>query len=190
MRLLALLEYAAVVIGIIAVIAGQYFGLPKGVHLGLATIGAGIALGGLEGLFTRSMPFRASDDAHEAYAGAPAMIVGLMGLLIGAALIGSAYLLSDGQWHATLQYLKARPAPFLIVAGVFLAAVGTLMMLNPQGRRGLAWLLLLYIPRSLIGLALVLAALAAIGLGAWERLDPAAFDRFVSTLPKEFRAPF
>ena len=190
MRLLALLEYAAVVIGVIAVIAGQYFGLPKGVHLGLATIGAGIALGGLEGLFTRSMPFRASDDAHEAYAGTPAMIVGLTALLVGAALIGSAYLLSDGQWHATVQYLKGRPAPILIAAGILLAGIGTLMMLNPHGRRGLAWLLLLYFPRSLIGLALVAAGLAAVGLGAWERLDPAAFDRFVGTLPKDFRGPF
>lgn len=190
MRLLALLEYALVVIGIVAVIAGQYFGLPKGVHLGLATIGAGIALGGLEGLFTRSMPFRASDDAYEAYAGAPSMIVGLIALLIGVALIGSAYLLSDGQWHATVQYLKARPAPVLIAAGIFLMGIGTLMMLNPHGRRGPAWLLLLYIPRSLIGLALVAAGLAAIGLGAWEWIDPAAFDRFLRTLPKELRGPF
>jgi hypothetical protein len=189
-RLLALLEYAALVIGIIAVIAGQYFGLPKGVHLGLATIGAGIALGGLEGLFTRAMPFRASEDAYEAYAGAPAMIIGLMALLVGAALVGSAYLLSDGQWHATVQYLKHRPAPVLIAAGVLLVSIGTLMMLNPQGRRGLAWLLLLYIPRSLIGLSLVVAGLAHIGLGGWERLDPAAFDRFAGALPKGLRGPF
>jgi hypothetical protein len=190
MRLLALLEYAWVVIGIIAVIAGQYFGLPKGVHLGLATMGVGIALGGLEGLFTRCMPFRGSDDAYEAYAGLPAMIVGLIALLIGVALIGSAYLLSDGQWHATVQYLKTRPAPVLMAAGILLMGIGTLMMLNPHGRRGLAWLLLLYLPRSLIGLALVAAGLAAIGLGAWEWIHPAAFDRFLRTLPKELRGPF
>lgn len=189
MRLLALLEYATVVIGIMAVIAGQYFGLPKGIHFGLVTIGAGLALGALEGLFTRSMPFRASDDAYEAYAGAPAMIVGLMALLVGAALVGSAYALSEGQWQATVHHLKARPAPVLIAAGILLAGIGILMMLNPQGRRGLAWLLLLYIPRSLIGFVLVLAALAAIALGAWEWLEPQAFDGFAGKLPRHLRWP-
>ena len=183
MRLLAFLEYAAMTIGIIAMIAGRVFHLPKGFDLGLVVAGAGIALGGLEGVLTRRMPFRASDDAYESYAGTPALIVGLMALAVGGAAIWAGYLLSEGAWHATLSYLMRRPAPLLAAGGLFLTAIGVLMMLNPKGRSGWAWRLLLYFPRLLVGLALVAAGLAGIGLGAWERLDPQAFGRFARELP-------
>ena len=183
MRLLALLEYAALLIGILGIIAGQFFGLPKGVHLGLVTAGAGILVGGLEGIFTRRMPFRAADDAYETHAGTPALIAGLMALAAGAAIIWAGYLLSEGQWHATVNYLLRRPAPVLAAAGLFLIAIGVLMMLNPRGRTGWAWRLLVYFPRILAGLVLVAAGLAAIGLGGWEWFQPQAYDRFVAQLP-------
>lgn len=185
MRLTAFIEYAAVVFGIIAMIAGEFFALPKGFHLGVFLIGAGIALGGLEALVTRRMCFRPSDDAYEVYAGAPAMIVGLMALLVGAALIAAAHLLADGLWHATANYLARRPAPVLGTAGLLLIGIGVLMMLNPQGRGGLAWTLLVRVPRSLLGLILVVGGLTGIGLGVWEWLEPLAFDGFVRKLPQK-----
>ena len=119
MRLIAFLEYAAVVIGVVAMIAGQLFALPKAFHLGVFLVGAGMVLGGIEALFTRRMAFRPADDAYENYAGAPAVIVGLMALVIGAGAIASAYLLDMAQWHATVHYLMRRPAPLLAVAGLF-----------------------------------------------------------------------
>jgi hypothetical protein len=189
-RLLAFIEFAAVIIGIIAVFASQFFALPKGFHLGVFLIGAGIALGGLESVVTRRMCFRASEDSCEAYAGAPAMIVGLMALLIGAGVIAAAYLLADGRWHASVQYLTQRPALLLIVAGLLLIGVGVLMMLNPQGRRGLVWTLLVRVPRSLLGVVLVIAGLAAIGLGTWAWLAPLAYDHFVRNLPRQIYWPF
>ena len=183
MRLIAFIEYAAVIIGVVAVIAGEFFALPRGLHLGVFLIGAGIALGGIEALATRRMCFRASEDAYEAYAGAPAIIVGMMALLIGTAIIATAYLLADGLWHTTMSYLARRPAPALLAAGLLLIGIGTLMMLNPQGRRGLAWTLLVHLPMSLAGFILVAGGLAGIALGAWEWLEPLAFDRFVRQLP-------
>ena len=189
MRLLAFIEYAAVVVGIIAVFAGQFFALPKGFHLGVFLIGAGIALGGLEATFTRRMGFRPAEDSYEAYAGAPAMIVGLMALLIGTGIIAAAYLLADGHWHATVQTLTRRPAPLLIVAGLLLTGVGVLLMLNPLGRRGLAWTLLVRVPRSLLGVVLVVAGLAGVGLGLWAWLAPLAFDHFVRSLPQQLHWP-
>ena len=188
MRLIAFIEYAAVIAGIIGVLAGQFFGLPKGVYLGVFLVGAGIALGGLESLATRRMCFRPSEDAYEAYAGAPALIVGLMVLLVGAGTIAAAYLLADGQWHSTLNYLMRRPAPLLIAAGLLLIGIGVLMMLNPQGRRGTAWTLLVRVPRGLLGFVVVVAGLAAIGLGAWEWLEPLAYDRFMASLPQRLQA--
>jgi hypothetical protein len=188
-RLIAFIEYAAVLAGIIAVIAGQFFALPKALHLGVFLIGAGLALGGLEAIATQRMGFRPSEDAYEDYAGAPAMIVGLMALLVGVALIGSAYLLSEAQWHATVHHLTRRPAPVLAAAGLLLTGIGTLMMLNPQGRTGLAWTLLVRIPRSLLGLVLIAGGLTAIALGAWEWLEPRAFDGFVRELPRNLNWP-
>jgi hypothetical protein len=188
-RIVAFIEFTAVIIGIIAVIAGQHFALPKGSHLGVFLIGAGIALGGLESVITRRMCFRASEDAYQDYAGAPAMIVGLMALLIGTGVITTAYLLSDGQWASTVHYLTRRPAPVLIAAGLLLFGIGALMVLNPRGRRGLAWTLLVRVPRSLLGFVLVAGGLTGIGLGAWEWLEPAKFDRFVKVLPQELHWP-
>ena len=183
MRLVAFIEYAALIVGIIAVLAGQFFALAKGFYLGVFLIGAGIALGGLESVLTRRMCFRPSEDAYEVYAGAPAMIVGLMALLVGVTVIAAAYALADGLWHASLNYLTRRPAPVLAAAGLLLVGCGVLMMLNPHGRRGLAWTLLVRAPRSLLGFILVVGGLACIGLGAWEALEPLAYDRFVANLP-------
>jgi len=189
MRMLAFIEFTAVVVGIIGMIAGQFFTVHKGLHLGVFMAGAGIALGGLESVFTRRMCFRVWDGKYEDYAGAPAMIVGLMALLIGAGLIGTAYVLNDGTWNSTVHYLTRRPALLLMAGGLLLIGAGVLMMLNPRGRRGLAWTLLVRVPRSLAGFILVVGGLAGIGLSVWEWLEPFAFDRFVRNLqPLDGRA--
>jgi len=183
-RLIAFLEYAAVVIGVVAMIAGQLFALPKAFHLGVFLVGAGMVLGGIEAIFTRRMAFRPADDAYENYAGAPAMIIGLMALVVGAGAIASAYLLDMAQWHATVHYLMRRPAPLLAVAGLFLIGIGVLMTLNPQGRHGWVWRILVYAPRTALGILVIAAGIAVTGLGAWEWLEPKAFDVFVEKLPR------
>jgi len=185
MRLIAFIEFAAVIIGIIAMIAGHYLAIPKALHFGVFMAGAGFALGGLEAVVTQRMCFRASDDAYDAYAGAPAFIVGVMALLVGAGLIASAYLLDGGQWHATVNYLTRRPAPGLIAAGLSLIGIGTLLMLNPLQRTGVLWTLLVRVPRSLVGIVLIAGGLAGIGLGVWEWFEPRAFDDFVRKLPRK-----
>ena len=183
MRLVAFLEYAAVIIGIIAIIAGHFFALPKGFHLGVFLVGAGLALGGIGGLVTRRMPFRLADDAYEDYAGLPALIVGLMALVIGAGTIWAGYLLEQAQWHATVQYLMRRPAPLLAAAGLFFICVGVLMLLNPQGHHSWVWRILVYFPRATVGILVIAAGVAGIGLGAWEWRDPKALAAFVEKLP-------
>ncbi|HZM33740.1 MAG TPA: hypothetical protein VFC18_04530 [Burkholderiales bacterium] len=189
MPLLGFLEFGALVVGVLAVVAGEFFGLPKGMHLGVFLIGAAFAVGGLESLGTQRMCFRLSEGAGEAYAGPPAIVVGIAALMIGAGVIAGAYLLSDGLWHSTVAYLQRRPAAALAAGGVLAGCVGLFLMMNPSGRVGTAWTLLVRVPRWLLGLALVLAALASISLGAWEWLQPAAFDDFARRLPRELRWP-
>lgn len=179
MRLLAFLEYSAIVIGIIAIGAGRYYALSKGVHLGVFLIGAGIALGGLESIATRRMGFRFADSGGEAWAGGPALIVGWMAFAIGTAVIVSAYLLDQGLWQKTVTYLMRRPGPALAGGGLLASGAGVLLMLNPRGRRGVWWTLLVRIPKWLAGLLLVIAGLVAVGLGVWEWLAPREYARFV-----------
>ncbi|OAI50403.1 hypothetical protein AYO46_10260 [Betaproteobacteria bacterium SCGC AG-212-J23] len=183
MRLIAFLQYAAVVIGSIGMVAAQFFALPKGFHLSLFVAGAGFALGGIDALVTRRMPLRPSDETYENYAGLPAVIVGLMVLAVGAGLIAAAYLLDNEHWHSTVNYLMRRPAPLLAAGGLFLIGVGILMMLNPLGRSGWVWRILVYFPRWLVGVLVVAAGLSVLALGAWEWLDPQAFRAFLKTLP-------
>jgi hypothetical protein len=186
-RLLALIEYGAVAIGIAAVVAGQFFVLAKGVQLGVFLAGAGFAFAGLCGVFTRRLPFRTADDALESYAGLPALIVGLIALAVGAAAIASAYLLDMGQWHSTVSYLERRPAPLLAAGGLFLIAIGVLLLLNPQGHHSWTWRMLVYAPRATLGILALAAGIAGLGLGGWEWQDPEAFDAFVASLPQRVR---
>jgi len=189
MRLIAFIEYAAVIAGILGMIAGNFFGLSKGVQFGVFLLGAGIGLGGLEALATRRLCFRTSDDGYEAYAGAPAVIVGLMCLLIGAAVLLAAYLLSEGLWPRTVSYLTRRPGPLLGGAGAVVLGLGVLMVLNPTGRSGWAWRLLVYFPRASLGLLVTATGAALICLGIWESADPAAFQDFLRRMPRNFDWP-
>jgi len=184
MRLLAFVEYAAVFFGIVGVIAGKFFAIHKGFEFGVFLVGAGFALAGLEALVTQRMGFRAADDAYHAYAGAPSMIVGVMLLFVGAAVIGSAYLLSEGLWPKAVNYLVRRPGPILASAGVLAVCTGVLMMLNPQARSGWLWRIFLYFPRVLLGVIVVAMGIAAIAGGAWEWRDPRAFQDFAQQMPR------
>jgi uncharacterized membrane protein YidH (DUF202 family) len=186
MRLLTFLEYCAVVVGIIGIAAAQWFALPKGFHLGVFLIGAGIALGGLESLATRRMSFRTSSEAGEDYAGAPAVIWGLMALLVGAAVIASAYLMDAGLWRTTVNYLTRRPGPVMAGLGLVVAGAGALLMFNRSGRRGVWRMLLVRIPKTVVGLVLVVAGLAGVALGVWEWFDPKDFDRIARGMWERF----
>jgi uncharacterized membrane protein YidH (DUF202 family) len=187
MRLISFLQYFALVAGCAGMLAGQFFGIAKFFNLGVFVAGAGFALGGIDALVTRRMVFRPSDEAYENYAGLPAVIVGLMVLVVGAGMVGAAYLLDNEQWHSTVNYLTRRPAPLIAVGGLFLVGIGVLMILNPQGRSSWVWRILVYFPRSLIGLVVIAAGIAVIGLGAWEWHDSQAFHAFIKTAPEKVR---
>lgn len=189
MRLLTFLEYTAIVVGAVGMIAAQTFYLPKGFHLGLFLVGAGIALGGLESIVTRRMSFRFSSHGGEGYAGAPAVVWGLLALLIGAAVIASAYLMEAGLWRATVGYLARHPGPVLVAAGLLVIGAGALLMFNPSGRRGAWRTLLVRIPKTLVGFILLVAGLLAIGLGLWEWFHPQAFERLTRGVLQRFDLP-
>lgn len=176
MRLLGFLEYVIVIVGAIGMAAAHTYGLTKGVYLGLFLIGAGIALGGIESIVTRGMSFRFATIGVDHYAGVPAQIWGWMLLIIGGMVIASAYLMDAGQWRMTVNLLARRPGGLLALLGTVATAVGALVIFTPRSY-GLAWTLLVRVPKTIIGLVIAAAGVAAIGLGVWEAIDPASFAR-------------
>src|SRR5258708_18762711 len=147
MRFLTFLEYAAIVVGAIAIFAGQHFAMAKGVHLGILLIGVGIAVGGIESLYSRRMSLRFSEDGAEGYSGFPAIVWGMMLLLAGAALIGYAYLLDVGVWPRAARLLQQNPGIVYVAAGLLLAGVSVLLFTDTNANRNRWQTLLLRVPR-------------------------------------------
>ena len=177
MRLLTFLEYAAIMVGAIAIYAGQHYVLVKGVHLGILLIGAGLAVGGIESLYSRRMSLRFSEDAAEGYSGFPALVWGTMLLLVGAALIGWAYLLDIGLWPRAERLVKQNPAIVYIVAGLFLAGFSVLLFTDTNANRKLWQTLLLRVPRVIVAVIVLTCGIAVIGAGAWKIVDPPGYAK-------------
>jgi hypothetical protein len=182
MRLLTFLAYCAFVFGAIGIFASRYYGLPKGLHLSIFVIGFGFLIGAFESLHTRRMSLRASNEAAAAYDGTPALIWGLMLLIVAGGIIGTAYLLDAGQWNTTMNHLHQRPGPLYMLGGLLLAGCGALAFVNPQGRRVWWKMLLFRAPRVLLATLLVIAGLVSVACGVWEWLEPRGFERTTHTL--------
>jgi len=173
--LLTFLEYAVILVGAIAIFAGQHFALANGVHLGMVLIGAGLAVGGIESLYSRRMSLRFSEDAAEGYSGFPALVWGTMLLFAGAALIGYAYLLDVGLWPRAERVLKQNPAIVYIVAGLYLAGFSVLLFTDTNANRKLWQTILLRVPRVIVAVLVLTLGIAAITAGAWQFVDPQGF---------------
>ena len=177
MRLLTFLEYAAIFAGAIAIYVGQHFALAKGVHLGIFLIGAGLAVGGIESLYSRRMSLRFSEDAAEGYSGFPALVWGTMLLLAGTAIAGCAYLLDVGLWPRAEHLLKQYPAIMYFVAGLYLAGLSILLFTDTNANRKLWQTLLLRVPRVIVAVIVLMCGIAVIGAGAWQTVDPTGYAK-------------
>ena len=177
MRLLTFVEYAAIFVGAIAIYAGGHYALAKGIHLGILLIGAGLAVGGIESLYSRRMSLRFSEDAAEGYSGFPALVWGTMILLAGAALIAYASLLDVGAWPRAERLLKQNPAIVYIVAGLFLAGFSVLLFTDTNANRKLWQTLLLRVPRVIVAVGMLTLGIATIAAGAWQFADPKGYAK-------------
>jgi hypothetical protein len=185
MRIVGFIEYTTLVVGGLGLLASHTFNQPKGIQLSLCVIGAGIVLGGLESVFTGRGGFRWASDSGDIYAGAPALVWGLMLLTVGGAVIAAAYLLADGSWGSVVNQLMRRPGPALIVAGLLLAGAGFLLLV-PPARSSVAWMLFVRTPKMLVGIVLLNLGYVAVVLGAWEWLDPRGFEQVAATFTQTY----
>ncbi|MEQ1773968.1 MAG: hypothetical protein ABL891_09315 [Burkholderiales bacterium] len=177
MRITTFLAFSLMIFGVIGVVAARYFALAKGVRLGIFAIGAGVLIGALESIYMRRMSLRASNEAAAAYDGIPAVIWGLMLLLIAGCVIGAAYAMDAGRWGAVTAYLNQRPGALYGLSGLLLMGVGALAFVNPHGMRVWWKTLLFRVPRVSLGVLLMLAGLIALACGVWEWIDPRDFQK-------------
>lgn len=175
MRLLTFLEYAAIVLGAIAIFAGRHYALANGIHLGILLIGVGLAAGGIESLYSRRMSLRFSEDAAEGYSGFPAIVWGTMLLLVGGVLIGYAYMLDTGVWPRAVRLLKQNPGIMYVAAGLFLAGFSVLLFTDTNANRKLWQTLLLRVPRVIVAVVVLTCGIAAMASGAWKMADPQGY---------------
>jgi len=188
-RITAFIEYCAIVAGILAIVAGKHFALHKGVELGLFLMGGGFILAGFESVYTRQASPRFSDYEWANWSGASATILGLMEILVGAALIGCAYAQSNGHWRALLELLTARPGPVLAVFGLLVIGSGLLLVIGARGTGGAVHFIFVGMPRIFAGTVVLTLGIAVTGSGAWEWFDRRGFERFATATAKNLGAP-
>lgn len=169
------LDYAAIILGVIACVAGQFLGLAKAVHLGIFLVGVGLASAGIESLYTRRMSLRFSLDAAPNYAGFPSLVWGGMLLAIGAATIASAYLLDAGKWAGMVAALPAHHGAIYLAVGMMMLGLSILAYVDTGGRLHWWETLVFRMPRVVLGTLLVVFGALSTAAGVWQLADPQGF---------------
>ena len=189
MRISAFIEYSAIAVGVLAILAGKYLALPKGIELGGCLIGVGFVLAGLEAVFTRQMSLRFSDYGWDDWMGMPAVIVGMMELLVGLALVGFAYAQNAGQWLTLVNFLSSRPGPVLAAVGLLLSGFGLVVVIMADRFGGKLRFIFVGGPQIVVGAAIIIFGAAMISGGTWEWFHHPSFERFTDSAAKKLGLP-
>ena len=189
MRITAFIEYGLLGVGILGLAGGKLFGLPKGVELGIALVGIGFALAGVEALVSRQMSMRFADYGWDDWMGAPSIIIGLMQLLIGLALIGSAYALNFGLWTQLLNFVSDRPGPLMAGIGLIMLGLGLVIIIVADRYGGKLRFIFVGLPRITFGIVILVAGGIILAAGAWEWFHHPSFERFAESTAQQLKLP-
>jgi hypothetical protein len=153
--------------------------------LGILLVGVALLLAGLASIVTKRISFRFYRSARTSYAGATALITGMMQVIVGGLAVATAYALANHVWQAQLDALLTNPWPLLIPLGLLLVCAGLLLVRRSSNYVGPLGIVLFILPKTLTGVA-VLGAGASILIGwAWNIYDPQTFLSFVRLVPDE-----
>jgi hypothetical protein len=167
--------------GVVLLAIGAEFENALLINIALVALGGGLLAGGTKTFLRPELRFWMEglsigerNAAMGEYLWALAFVLGGYSLL----LFGGIRLL--GWEQAAENFLRARPGAALFVGGAIAAAAGGRMALQPFTVKSWSGVmeLILTLPMRVIGLAIGLAGLAAIFLGVFEMVIPAAFDRW------------
>jgi hypothetical protein len=186
LNLLPVVEYCALISGILVVWTGRQSAAERDVALGVGLVGGALLVGGLASIVTRRMSFRFYVNPRAGYAGAAAIIAGLMQLIAGGLAAAAAHALATHTWQARLEALLVNPWPLLLPLSLLLICAGLLMLRPSSDRVGPLGTALFLVPKTLIAVAAVGAGAAILGGWGWKIYDPQAFQSFLSLVPDEY----
>ena len=185
LNLLPFVEYCALVAGIFALAEGRRSAVEQDVALGMLLVGAALLLAGLASIVTKRMSFRFYGSARSSYAGATAVITGMMQVIVGGLAVATAHALATHVWQARLDALLTNPWPLLIPLGLLLIGAGLLLVRRSSSYVGFLGTVLFILPKTLTGIAVLGAGIAILAGWAWNIYDPQAFLGFVRLVPDE-----
>jgi len=110
------------------------------------------------------MSFRFYGSARTSYAGATALITGMMQVIVGGLAVATAHALATHVWQAKLDALLTNPWPLLIPLGLLLIGASLLLVRRSSRYVGALGTVLFILPKTLTGVA-ALGAGAAILVG-------------------------
>jgi len=94
LNLLPFVEYCVLVAGIFAIAQGRRSATEQHVALGMLLVGVALLLAGLASIVTKRMSFRFYGSARTSYAGATALITGMMQVIVGGLAVATAHALA------------------------------------------------------------------------------------------------
>ncbi|HKW36766.1 MAG TPA: hypothetical protein VJO54_03060 [Burkholderiales bacterium] len=186
LNLLPLVEYCALVAGIVTVAEGRRSAAEQDVALGMLLVGAALLLAGLASIVTKRMSFRFYASARTSYAGSTALIAGSMQGIVGGLALATAYALATHVWQVKLDALLTDPWPLLVPLGGLLIGAGLLLVRRSSSYVGPLGTVLFILPKTLAGVAALGAGAAILTGWGWKIYDLQAFLTFVSLFPDEY----
>ncbi|HET7201152.1 MAG TPA: hypothetical protein VFI80_10120 [Burkholderiales bacterium] len=185
LNLLPFVEYCVLAAGIYFIVEGRRSAAERDLALGTLLVGVALVLAGLASIVSKRLSFRFYRSARTSYAGATALITGMMQVIVGGLAVAAAYALATHAWQAKLDALLANPWPLLIPLGLLLICAGLLLVRRSGSYVGPLGTVLFILPKTLTGVAVVGAGAAILAGWAWSIYDPQAFLSFVRLLPDE-----
>jgi len=173
-----MVEYAALGAGIFLAVSGRQSGSGQKLVLGISLVAAALLFAGVASIVTRRVSFRFFGRAGSGYAGAVAIISGMMLVVAGGLAVAAAEALVTGTWDAKLQVLLTNPWPLLIPLGLLLIGAGLLLMHRPYGHFGSLGIMLYIVPKALTGALVLVVGTAVLASWAWKVFDAKAFLSF------------
>ena len=168
-------------LSLLLVFVGDRLAIPLLTYFGIACLGLTSAVIGWEAIFTQHMVIGGRRHGNrQTYTGLPAIVQGILFILLGLFLVGVSFMLYTKMNGRELAMQMARHPGFpLILFGALclMQSVITLMG-SHELQAGQRWLVImnLLISRLLPGIILVVIGFTMTGLGVFEILAPGRFD--------------
>jgi hypothetical protein len=173
------IEIGALALGLLALVGASQLEWEWLYTASMLAFGLGLSLSGLGALSTRRVRVLEFFREGNPYLGPAAIPWGFVTFLAGLTLFGFGLLRVAGLDGRFLAYLGVQPAPGLALTGLGLGGIGAGMLLGPPDWNATVWRMLLHLPLRGLGLLLILAGLACLGLAGFSAIAPGAFHAWL-----------